>query len=122
MSSRRQTLHDLESMPWETVTEHFERKLIAGEQAMMAHLRLAKGCIVPMHSHHNEQLSYIVSGSLRFSIGPEEEEIIVCAGQVLELPSHLPHAAVALEDTVAIDIFSPPRQDWMDGTDDYLRR
>ena len=122
MSTQRHTVHDLETMLWEQVTEHFERKLITGERSMMAHLRLRKGCVVPMHAHYNEQLSYIVSGRLRFLIGDDEEELILSGGQVLHLPANLPHAAEALEDTVGIDIFSPPRQDWIDGTDDYLRR
>lgn len=116
------TLHDLESMPWERVTDQFERKLVSGTKVMMAHLRLAKGCRVPMHSHPNEQISYIISGKLRFLVGDGEEEVLVGAGQVLELPSDLPHSAVALEDTVGIDLFSPPRQDWLDGSNDYLRR
>ena len=121
MSEKRQTLHDLGSLPWEQVTDHFQRQLISGESAMFAHLKLSKGCLVPMHSHHNEQLSFVLSGRLRFLVGEDEEEVIVGAGQVLELPAHLPHAAVALEDTEGIDIFSPPRQDWLDGTDAYLR-
>lgn len=121
MNPRPHTLYDLDSMPWEQVTDQFQRKLVTGSEAMMAHLRLARGCVVPMHSHHNEQISYILSGKLRFLIGESEEEVILGAGQVLHLPSHLPHAAEALEDTVGIDVFSPPRQDWLDGTDAYLR-
>ena len=121
MNPRPHTLYDLDSMPWEQVTDQFQRKLVTGSQAMMAHLRLARGCVVPMHSHHNEQISYIMSGKLRFLIGESEEEVMLGAGQVLHLPSHLPHAAEALEDTAGIDIFSPPRQDWLDRTDDYLR-
>ena len=122
MTPKPHTLHHLDTMPWDQVTDHFQRKLVTGSEAMMAHLRLARGCVVPMHSHHNEQISYVISGKLRFHIGESEEEVMVGAGQVLHLPSHLPHAAEALEDTVGIDIFSPPRQDWLDGSDDYLRR
>ena len=122
MSPRAHTFFDLQSMAWEHVTDQFQRKLVTGEQAMMAHLRLAKGCVVPTHSHHNEQISYVSHGLLRFAIGEDEEEILLGAGQVLHLPSHLPHSAVAIEDTVGIDVFSPPRQDWLDGSDDYLRR
>ena len=122
MNPRPHTLHDLDTMPWDQVTDEFQRKLVTGSEVMMAHLRLARGCLVPMHSHHNEQISYIVSGTLRFLVGESEQEVMVGAGQVLHLPSHLPHAAEAIEDTVGIDIFSPPRQDWLDGTDDYLRR
>jgi quercetin dioxygenase-like cupin family protein len=121
MTQKLQTLWDLNSMPWEQVTDHFQRQLVSGENAMFAHLKLRKGCLVPKHSHHNEQLSYILSGRLRFLVGDDEQEVIVGPGQVLELPAHLPHSAEALADTEGIDIFSPPRQDWLDGTDAYLR-
>ena len=116
------TLHDHDSLEWEPVTDLFQRKLITGEKVMMAHLRLRAGCLVPMHSHHNEQLSYVIRGKLRFRVGEDETEVILGAGQTLHLPSDLPHAAEALEDTEGIDVFSPPRADWLDGTDDYLRR
>ena len=121
MSPQPHTLHDLNSGPWEQVTDQFQRRLVTGDQVMMAHLRLAKGCLVPKHSHHNEQISYVSSGRLRFLVGEAEEEVFVGAGEILHLPSHLPHSAEALEDTVGIDVFSPPRQDWLDGSDDYLR-
>jgi quercetin dioxygenase-like cupin family protein len=78
---------------------------------------------VPQHSHHNEQLTYIVSGALHFHIGADRaREVIVRAGEVLHLPSNVPHEARALEDTLDVDIFSPPRQDWLDGTDSYFHR
>ncbi len=112
-----------EEMPRERVTDQLERRLITGERMMLAHVYLRKGCIVPQHSHENEQLTYILEGALRFWIGTEgEEEIIVRAGEVLHIPSNVPHKAEALEDTLDVDIFSPPRQDWLDQTDDYLRR
>ncbi|MGH7573932.1 MAG: cupin domain-containing protein [Longimicrobiales bacterium] len=111
-----------DDLPMEEVTSLLGRKLITGEQIMLAHVVLKKGCIVPRHSHHNEQLSWIIEGALRFWIGEDEaEEVVVHAGEVLHLPSNVPHKAEALEDTIDIDIFSPPRQDWLDGTDDYLR-
>jgi len=117
------TFHRWNDMPKERVTDEIDRRLVVGERMMLAHVYLKKGSIVPRHSHENEQLTYILEGALRFSIGPEgTEEIIVRAGEVLVIPSNLPHQAEALEDTLDVDVFSPPRQDWLDGTDDYFRR
>ena len=110
-------------MPKETVTPQLSRRLVTGERMMLAHVYLEKGCIVPKHSHHNEQLTYILEGALHFHIGEDgAEEIVVRAGEVLLIPSNVPHMAVALEDTLDVDIFSPPRQDWLDHTDDYFHR
>jgi quercetin dioxygenase-like cupin family protein len=90
---------------------------------MLAQVYLKKGCIVPKHSHENEQLTYILEGALKFWIGDDgAEEIVVRAGEVLLIPSQVPHKAEALEETLDVDIFSPPRQDWLDKKDDYLRR
>jgi quercetin dioxygenase-like cupin family protein len=112
-----------DDLPRERVTEMLDRKLIWGDRIMLAHVFLKKGCIVPRHSHDNEQFTYILDGALRFWIGDDEaEEIVVRAGEVLWLPSNVPHKAEALEDTLDMDVFSPPRQDWIDKTDDYLRR
>jgi quercetin dioxygenase-like cupin family protein len=86
---------------------------------MIAHVHLAKGAIVPEHSHHNEQLTYILEGKLRFTI--DGETIDVGAGEVLTIPPHVPHRAEALEDTLDVDVFTPPREDWLDGSDTYLR-
>jgi quercetin dioxygenase-like cupin family protein len=100
-----------------------DRRLITGDRMMLAHVYLKKGCIVPEHSHENEQLTYILEGALLFTLGEEQNvEVTVSAGEVLHLPSNYPHKAVALEDTLDVDIFSPPRQDWLDKSDDYLRR
>ena len=95
------------------------RRLITGDRLMIAHVYLKKGAIVPEHSHHNEQLTYILEGKLRFTI--DGETIDVGAGEVLTIPAHKPHRAEALEDTLDVDVFTPPRQDWLDGTDAYLR-
>ena len=112
-----------EDMPRERVTGALERRLITGDRMMLAHVYLEKGCVVPKHSHENEQLTYILEGALHFWIGENgEEEVVVRAGEVLVIPSHVPHKAEALEDTLDVDIFSPPRQDWLDKTDDYLRQ
>ncbi len=106
----------------ETLKKGVRRKFIHGESAMIARFDLAKGEIVPEHSHHNEQLSYIVSGALKFVLGGAvKDEVIVRGGEVLVIPSNLPHSAETLEDCIAIDVFSPPRQDWIDKTDSYIR-
>ena len=110
-------------MPKERVTDQISRRLVTGERMMLAHVYLDKGSIVPKHSHENEQLTYILEGALRFKIGDDQtEEITVRAGEVLLIPSNVPHQALALEDTLDVDIFSPPRQDWLDKTDAYLRK
>jgi quercetin dioxygenase-like cupin family protein len=90
---------------------------------MIAHVYLKKGCVVPKHSHENEQITYILEGALLFTLGEEQNvEVTVSAGEVLTIPSNLPHMAVALEDTLDVDIFNPPRQDWLEKSDAYLRK
>ena len=111
-----------EAMPKESLNPQLDRRLITGERMMLAHVYLKKGCLVPRHSHENEQLTYILEGALHFWLGEDEsEEVVVHAGEVLVIPSNLPHKALALEDTLDVDVFSPPRQDWLAGTDTYLR-
>ena len=108
-------------MPKERVTDQISRRLVTGERMMLAHVYLDKGSIVPKHSHENEQLTYILEGALHFWIGEDQtEEVIVRAGEVLLIPSHVPHRALALEDTLDVDVFSPPRQDWLNHTDSYF--
>jgi quercetin dioxygenase-like cupin family protein len=98
------------------------RRLITGEQMMIAHVYLAKGAVVPKHDHHNEQITYILEGRLRFWLGDDASEVVdVGAGEVLTIPPHLPHKAEALEDTLDVDVFTPPREDWLSGDDSYLR-
>ncbi|MEO5904398.1 MAG: cupin domain-containing protein [Gemmatimonadaceae bacterium] len=112
-----------EDMPRERVSDTLERRLITGDRMMLAHVYLAKGCIVPKHSHMNEQLTYILQGALHFWLGEDQtEEVIVRAGEVLHIPANLPHKALALEDTLDVDIFDPPREDWLNKTDSYLRK
>ncbi len=115
------TFYRWDSMRKERVSDMLERRLITGERMMLAHVYLKKGCIVPKHSHENEQLTYILEGALRFWIGEDQqEEIVVNAGEVLHIPSNVPHKAEALDDTLDVDVFSPPRQDWLDHTDSYF--
>ncbi|MFQ5680346.1 MAG: cupin domain-containing protein [Gemmatimonadota bacterium] len=120
MTAESVRLYRWEEMPVEQVTDRLGRRLVTGRRMMMAHVYLARGCIVPRHSHENEQLTYILEGALRFWIGEGEEELVVRAGEVLHIPSGVPHKAEALEDTLDVDVFSPPRQDWLDGTDTYF--
>lgn len=107
-------------LPRERVTDALDRKVISGERMMLAHMYLDAGCVVPKHAHENEQFTYILEGALHFWLGEEESEVVVRAGEVLHIPSNLPHRAKALEDTVDVDVFSPPRQDWLEGTDTYF--
>ena len=113
-----------EEITRESVTDDIARRLFTGERMMLAQVYLKKGAIVPKHSHDNEQLTWIMEGSLRFWIGNEGEEgyeeRVISAGEVMYIPSHVPHKAEALEDTLDVDVFSPPRQDWLDGTDSYF--
>lgn len=123
MSERAVTFYRWNDMPIEKVTDHLDRRLITGDRMMLAHVYLKKGCIVPKHQHENEQLTYILEGALHFWIGEQgEQEIIVRAGDVLHIPSMVWHKAEAIEDTLDVDIFDPPRQDWLAKTDDYLRK
>jgi quercetin dioxygenase-like cupin family protein len=117
------SFHRWNDMPRERVTDEIDRRVITGERMMLAHVYLKKGSIVPRHSHDNEQLTYILEGALRFKLGPEGSEVIVVrAGEVLVIPSNVLHEAEALEDTLDVDVFCPPRQDWLDGTDHYFHK
>jgi len=123
MEQRTVTHHRWSEIPEGPLSDVLSRKLITGDRMMLAHVYLKKGAIVPRHSHENEQLTYILEGGLRFWIGADEAQVIdVLAGEVLQIPSNVPHKAEALEDTLDVDVFSPPRQDWIDKTDDYLRQ
>ncbi len=110
-------------MPKEKVTDQISRRLVTGEKMMLAHVYLDKGAIVPKHQHHNEQLTYILEGRLRFWIGEQGEETLdVGPGEVLHIPSNVWHKAEALEDTLDVDVFSPPREDWLNHTDGYFHK
>lgn len=115
--------HRWNDLPAEPMKGSITRRLITGERMMIAHVYLKKGDDVPQHAHENEQITYILEGALHFWLGEKgEREITVRAGEVLVIPSHLPHRALAMEDTLDVDVFNPPRQDWLDGSDAYLRR
>jgi quercetin dioxygenase-like cupin family protein len=108
-----------ESVPLEELNPLLQRQMVWGQQVMLARVLLKKGCIVPEHSHHNEQLTYILEGALKFWI--DGKEVVVRAGETLCIPSNMPHKAEALVDTVDLDVFCPPRADWINKTDQYLR-
>ena len=121
--SDRATHYRWDDLPKEMVKPDLHRRLISTERMMVSHVYLDEGCIVPKHSHENEQLTYILEGCLKFWIGDDEsQELLVRAGEVLHIPSNVPHKAEALEDTLDVDIFDPPRQDWLNKTDAYLRK
>jgi quercetin dioxygenase-like cupin family protein len=115
----------LEKLSWKTIdteqlTDNLSRQMVSGESATVSQLFLKKGATVPRHSHENEQYSWIISGSLNFIF--DDEEIFVGAGELLIIPANTPHGAVALEDTVDVDIFTPRREDWIRKDDAYLRK
>jgi len=115
---------ELRHVPWNAVAVEalnplLGRHFVVGQNVMLARVLLKKGCIVPEHSHPNEQLTFIAEGALKFWI--DGKIIVVNAGEVLTIPPNMPHKAEALEDTVDFDVFNPPRADWMSGTDVYLR-
>ncbi len=111
-----------DKLPIEELKPGLGRNWVNGERGMLAQIYFDKGVVVPKHSHDNEQFAYVLEGALLFRIGEDQsEEVIVRAGEVLHIPSNVPHSAEALEDTLDLDVFVPPREDWLAGTDDYLR-
>ena len=112
-----------DAMPREVVTDAIDRKFVHGERAMLAQVFLKKGAVVPQHQHENEQITWILEGALRFWIGTDESEVIdVRAGETLVIPSNVPHTAEALEDTLDIDVFTPPQADGINKTDAYVHK
>ena len=117
-------LSTLEKTSWKTMeieqlNDKISRQMISGENATLSQLLLKRGAVVPRHSHVNEQYSWIISGALKFVF--DDREILVGAGEILLIPANVPHSAVALEDTVDVDIFAPRREDWIRKEDSYLR-
>ncbi len=109
-------IHRWDEIALEKVTEMISRKIVSGEREMLAQIYLKRGALVPMHAHESEQMTYILQGALRFLI--EGEEITVREGEVLHIPSRMPHQAEALEDTLELDVFSPIRSEWVDSADE----
>ncbi|MBT8095690.1 MAG: cupin domain-containing protein [Woeseia sp.] len=114
---------DWESVPLETVNPMMQRRIISGELMTVARIWFKDGFLVPRHSHHNEQITQVVSGVLRFRIGADGEEVInVGPGEVLVIPAHLPHEALCIGDVEEVDMWAPRREDWLNKSDDYLRQ
>jgi quercetin dioxygenase-like cupin family protein len=118
-------LSALEKSSWKTIeieqlNDKLSRQMISGENATISQLLLKKGAVVPRHSHMNEQYSWIISGALKFIF--DDREILVGEGEILLIPANVAHSAVALEDTVDVDIFAPRREDWIRKEDSYLRK
>ena len=109
-----------DTVPLEVLSDAISRKIITGERTMIAQIFIKKGGVVPLHQHENEQISYMLEGSLKFEI--DGKSVVLKQGDVLVIPSNVPHKAIALEDTIDIDVFTPPRQDWLTGQDAYLRQ
>jgi quercetin dioxygenase-like cupin family protein len=108
-----------EDVKLEQLSPTISRRMVWGEKSMAARVFLKKGAVVPEHKHDNEQITMILEGALEFQIGGKT--LVVRAGDVLVIPGGMPHAAKALEDTDDLDVFCPPRQDWISGNDAYLR-
>lgn len=113
------TLHRWHDIVPEQLNPLLTRQFITGEKAMVSRIMLTRGCVVPEHHHANEQISLVITGALEFVVAGVTQ--IVCAGEVLVIPGNAPHSARALEDTENLDLFAPPRQDWIDKDDSYLR-
>lgn len=109
-----------DSVPLEKMSDVISRKVISGDKAMIAQVFLKKDAVVPEHRHESEQVTYILEGALKFEL--EGKEVVVHKGEVLRIPSNVPHRAVALEDTLDLDVFSPIRKDWLTNDDAYLRQ
>ncbi len=120
--TQKATRYDWDGMPREALSQGVQRSFFTSDRMMVAKFVIDKGTVIPRHAHESEQVTFILEGALHFSFGPNgEEEMTVSAGEVVVIPSNLPHSAVAIEDTIDIDVFDPPRQDWLSQSDDYLR-
>ena len=119
----RPIVTDWNSMPLQAMRMGMTRRFVHSDNMMVAQVNFCKDDFVPAHSHDNEQFTYVLTGALEFKFGDEQSEtMIVRAGSIVFIPSMLVHSAFALEDTFELDIFNPPRQDWLDGSDGYMRR
>ena len=112
-------LHSWKDVELEELSASASRRVIHSERMTTARIRLRKGAVVPRHSHENEQITHVLSGCVRFEF--PGRVVTACQGQVVEIAPHEPHRVEALEDSLAMDVFQPVRQDWIDGDDAYLR-
>ncbi len=109
-----------EKLEREPLNPFIERKMLSGQNVTVAQVYMKKGATVPRHSHINEQFTYIVSGSMKLIF--DDGEVLLRTGEVILIPPNVPHAAEAIEETLDMDFFSPPREDWINKTDAYLRK
>jgi len=112
--------HRWTDLPTQAITESIGRRYFTGDRVTVARFELKRGGVVPRHAHDNEQVSCVLSGALKFQF--DEGEVVVGAGEVMQIPGGIAHAVTVLEDTLVLDVFSPIRQDWIDGTDTYFTR
>ena len=120
MTSPSPTRHRWTDLSSQALTESIQRRYITADRVTIARFELRKGGVVPRHAHENEQVSCVLSGALEFRF--DDRQVVVGAGEVMQIPGGVPHEVAVLEDTVVIDVFSPVRQDWLDGTDTYFTR
>jgi quercetin dioxygenase-like cupin family protein len=120
MASDGVRLHRWDEIALDKVTEMLSRKIVSGEREMLVQVYVKRGCLVPMHAHASEQMTYVLQGALKFLIGGDE--ITVREGEVLHIPSGIEHQAEALEDTFELDVFSPIRREWLETADEFVRR
>ena len=112
-----------EEVPTEEVTPSMHRKIITGEKLMVAKMKFKDGFLVPLHHHFHEQVTQVLTGTIRFWFGENKEQVMdLGPGDVVVIPSNLPHEALMIGEVEEIDTWSPPRQDWLDKTVDYLRK
>ena len=111
------------NIPVDQVNEKMKRQFIYGEKIMVAKMEFEDGFTVPWHSHENEQVTEVIEGTLRFWFDDiEEEHIDLTAGDSIIIPGNRRHKALMIGKVIETDTFSPPRQDWIDGSDAYLRK
>lgn len=112
-----------DSVPVETVNASMKRCIITGEKLMIAKMTFRDGFVVPQHHHFHEQVTQCISGTMRFWFGKKKDQVMdLGPGDVVVIPGNLPHEVLMIGDVEEVDTWSPPRQDWLDKTDNYLRK
>jgi quercetin dioxygenase-like cupin family protein len=120
-----ETLHTInwDEVELETVNESMRRRIVTGENMTVARIYFDDGFVVPMHSHHNEQITQVLKGRMHFVFGGEQpKELMLGPGDMVVIPANVPHQATCIGDVEEMDMWAPRREDWLDGSDDYLRR
>jgi quercetin dioxygenase-like cupin family protein len=111
-----------EQVELETVNPHMQRRIVTGKRMTVARIYFKEGFLVPLHSHVHEQITQVISGRMRFAFGDDRSEVVEYGpGDIVVIPSNLPHEALCLSDVEEMDMWTPRRDDWLDGSDDYLR-